>query len=118
MNVPNVFTPNGDGINDYFVINKPFNTTIQLEVFNRWGNLVYKLSDYQNTWDGRGNQPGNILGDDLTDGTYQYVVNALNNIDGSARRFVGYITLKRQMKKESQIILNSKEICYEVFFNE
>ena len=93
--IPTGFSPNRDGINDYFVINKPFNTTIQLEVFNRWGNLVYKLSDYQNTWDGRGNQPGNILGDDLTDGTYYYVVNAINNIDGSARRFVGYITLKR-----------------------
>ena len=95
MVIPSGFSPNRDGINDYFVITKPFNTKIQLEAFNRWGNLVYKSNDYQNTWEGRGNQPGNILGDELTDGTYYYVVNAINNIDGSVRRFVGYITLKR-----------------------
>jgi gliding motility-associated-like protein len=93
--IPSGFSPNRDGINDYFVITRPFNTSVQLEVFNQWGNLVYKAQDYKNSWDGRGNQPGNILGEELTDGTYYYVVHAINNTDGLVRRFAGYITLKR-----------------------
>ncbi len=93
--IPSGFSPNRDGINDVFVISRPFNTMIDLEIFNRWGNLVYKAQDYRNNWDGKGNQPGTIMGDDLTDGTYYYIVLAKNRNDGTVRRFVGFITLKR-----------------------
>ncbi len=73
--IPNVFTPNGDGVNDTFVISekgnnneeKPINVYYEhseLVVFNRYGRTVYKSSNYQNDWDG-GNLP---------DGTYFYVL--------------------------------------------
>lgn len=63
---PNVFTPNGDGKNDFLMFNllEIFDGS-QLQVFNRWGNLVYESNDYRNDWDG-GDAPA---------GTYFYILN-------------------------------------------
>jgi len=62
--LPNVFTPNGDGVNDYFYIDEaviyPNN---RLLITNRWGNLVFKEDGYRNTFDGNA----------LVDGVYFYV---------------------------------------------
>ncbi len=93
--IPSGFSPNRDGVNDLFVITRPFNTSINLEIFNRWGNLVYRSRDYNNDWGGKGNQPNNILGEDLPDGTYYYVVLATDKTTGSVRKFAAFITLKR-----------------------
>lgn len=93
--IPSGFSPNRDGVNDNFVITRPFNTNISLEIFNRWGNRVYRDENYQNNWGGRGNQPNRILGDELPDGTYYYIVLALDRNTGSVRKFSGYLTLKR-----------------------
>jgi gliding motility-associated-like protein len=63
--IPNTFSPNGDNINDLFVIeNLEGFKNVSLKIFNRWGRLLYQNDDYQNTWDG-----GNA-----TDGTYFYVL--------------------------------------------
>jgi len=71
IKLPNGFTPNGDGFNDNYVISGiqgyPGN---QVNIFNRWGSLVYSAKDYQNNWNGEGNN-GNLL----PDGTYFIVVN-------------------------------------------
>lgn len=75
LKVPNIFTPNGDGINDYFEIGygedgRPINDLNQyflshkLVIFNRWGKIVYESTDYKNDWDGG----------KLPDGTYFYVL--------------------------------------------
>lgn len=52
--LPNVFTPNGDGHNDYF---RPFPydfvERVDMKIFNRWGNLVYQTNDPDINWDGR-----------------------------------------------------------------
>jgi len=93
--IPSGFSPNRDGVNDKFVITRPFNTTINLQLFNRWGNAVYLSPDYKNDWDGRGNQPNNILGEELPDGTYYYIVTATNRSNGTIRKFAAFITLKR-----------------------
>jgi gliding motility-associated-like protein len=93
--IPSGFSPNHDGVNDNFVISKPFGTTINLEIFNRWGNAVFKAADYKNEWDGRGNQPNNILGEMLPDGTYYYVATATDKFTGNIRKFAGFVTLKR-----------------------
>lgn len=63
LKVPNVFTPNGDGKNEYFeikeLINYPEN---KLQIYSRWGDLVYEAANYTNTWNGS----------NLTPGTYFY----------------------------------------------
>ena len=93
--IPSGFSPNHDGVNDNFVIIRPFGTTINLEIFNRWGNAVFKAPDYKNEWDGRGNQPNNILGEMLPDGTYYYIATATDKFTGNIRKFAGFVTLKR-----------------------
>ncbi|MCF8237788.1 MAG: T9SS type B sorting domain-containing protein [Saprospiraceae bacterium] len=54
VDFPNVFTPNGDGVNDLFgpVATCPIET-YQLQVYSRWGKLVYQSADPQNGWDGK-----------------------------------------------------------------
>jgi gliding motility-associated-like protein len=69
--IPNVITPNSDGLNDLFEIeNLPENT--ELIILNRWGNAVFSSSNYQNNWDGK-----NTLGKDLVDGVYYYKIKTM-----------------------------------------
>jgi gliding motility-associated-like protein len=66
--IPNTFSPNGDGENDFFRFeNVP--EPITLLVFNRWGQLVYQSEDYQNDWDGT-----DINGNALPEGVYTYKI--------------------------------------------
>ena len=59
--IPNIFTPNGDGSNDFFEIrNLPASST--LSITNRWGKEVYSSSDYQNNW----------TAENISDGIYYY----------------------------------------------
>ncbi len=78
ITIPQGFSPNGDGQNDTFVITGVNKDTeqVELQIFNRWGSLVYASEDYSNTWDGKANQGVKIIGDGLSlpDGTYFYVV--------------------------------------------
>ncbi len=63
------FTPNGDGINDKWLIsNGNCLLTAQVNVYNRYGSLVYENSNYQNDWD------GTYKGKPLPDGTYYYKI--------------------------------------------
>ncbi len=87
--IPKGFSPNNDGINDYFTIENGAGKQISLQVYNRWGNLVHRDQTYQNTWNGKTTE-GIHMGDDVPDGTYYYII----NIDGKDKR-VGYITIKR-----------------------
>ena len=72
--IPEGFSPNGDGINDVFIIrgilNFPDNSII---IFNRWGNKVFEASPYLNNWDGKATMGLRIGGGDLPVGTYFYV---------------------------------------------
>lgn len=69
IDVPNLFTPNGDGINDFWVISNIFTYDSEVLIFNRWGTELYSSTSYQNDWNGT-----NSDGDPLADGTYYYVV--------------------------------------------
>lgn len=70
IGVPNSFTPNGDGINDFWGIDgiNAFPGT-KVEVFNRWGQLVHRSLGYAQPWDGTGRS-----GKPLNPGTYYYVI--------------------------------------------
>ncbi|MCM0666844.1 PKD domain-containing protein [Flavobacterium tyrosinilyticum] len=87
LKIYNEFSPNDDGQNDFFYIDcierYPDN---QLEIFNRWGNLVYYQKGYKNTWDGK--EEGSAK--TLPEGTYFYI---LDLGDGS-KKTSGWVYLK------------------------
>ena len=84
--VYNGFSPNGDGFNEVFKIENiqrfPDNT---LQIYNRWGNLVFETSGYNNTWD------GTHRGADLPDGTYFYLL----TINPGEKVYSGSLQLQR-----------------------
>ena len=91
--IPEGFSPNGDGINDRFVIQRlPTGVTAQLDIYNRWGYLVYQNTNYKNDWDGTSNQGAKVADakQGLPDGTYYYQVRL-----SDGREFVRFLTLAR-----------------------
>ncbi|PWL39515.1 hypothetical protein DKG77_01375 [Flagellimonas aquimarina] len=85
LTIYNEFSPNGDGVNEFFKIDcisrYPNNV---LQVYNRWGNIVYEQRSYNNDWDGTSTGRATVQkGDLLPVGTYYYV---LDLGDGSEPR--------------------------------
>lgn len=78
VKVPNVLTVNADGTNDFFVISN-LNANTDLIIQNRWGEVVYHSSAYQNNWDGSDDS-----GKQLSDGIYfvQLIQNGAINYKG------------------------------------
>lgn len=92
--LPNVFTPNRDGLNDLFV---PFPYTsvqkIDMQIVNRWGNLVFKTQDPAINWDGK--MQG--TNEDVSDGVYYYICDVYElKLSGTIKRTLrGSITVIR-----------------------
>lgn len=84
LHIPNVITPNNDDINDFFVIDGSSELTVDLQLFNRWGKLVYHSKRYQNNW------PVN----DIADGVYFYIIKATSAI-GEVREYQGSVSVIR-----------------------
>jgi gliding motility-associated-like protein len=86
--IPNAFSPNGDGRNDLFQV---YNTCpiegFQIEIYNRWGGLVYQSDDIQSGWDGRQN------GQAAAAGVYVYAVTIQEN--GEEKTISGEVLLVR-----------------------
>ncbi len=85
------FSPNNDGDNDYYVI--PWLNQFQdvsIEIFNRWGNVVFKQSHYENNWNGESNV-GFTIGEELPAGTYYYII----NVKDLKKKMTGYIYINR-----------------------
>jgi gliding motility-associated-like protein len=73
--VPNVFTPNGDNINDVFRLDGIINycyDSINVQIFNRWGQLVYESNATDFMWDGK-----NTKGKEVADGAYFVILNGV-----------------------------------------
>jgi gliding motility-associated-like protein len=85
----NAFTPNGDGYNDVWVIYEPgCIKQLEVDVYNRWGSLVYHADNYNNDWNGEyQNKP-------LPDATYYYVIKPVY-ADGSRPVLKGSVTILR-----------------------
>jgi gliding motility-associated-like protein len=85
IEIPNVITPNGDGINDHFYItNIEFYPNSEIKIYNRWGKKIYESENYQGDWDG----------DNHSDGTYFYIFR-LNYGRGKIEEYHGTITIIR-----------------------
>jgi gliding motility-associated-like protein len=90
--IPEVFTPDGDGKNDFFVIKGIEGRIVKITVFNRWGNKVYENEAYDNTWEGMPNVSGLIIGNNkLPQGTYYYIVEFEDGVDETIN---GYVVLQ------------------------
>lgn len=87
--LPNAFTPNGDGQNDiYKPLKNLFIDRVNMQIFNKWGQLVFETSDPQINWDGR-NKNGGVL----SDGVYFYTCEAFEFESNVPLRLTGYIEL-------------------------
>lgn len=93
VKVPDAITPDGDGVNDFLVIQgiESFPNN-ELVIFNRWGNEVYHTVGYHNEWDGFVNVGTGLEGTQLPTGTYFYILDTKNDSVGVLK---GYIYLQR-----------------------
>jgi gliding motility-associated-like protein len=89
LEIPNVFTPNGDGSNDIFHIKSTGVKEISLQVFNRWGQKLYEFAGPKASWDGL--TPN---GSEVPEGTYFYFVKA-SGFDGQEIEKHGTVNLFR-----------------------
>ncbi len=88
LTIPNVFTPNGDGVNDtFFIPGLAAYPNNEFTVVNRWGANVYTKKNYQGDWTGSG----------LNEGTYFYLLR-IQSTPGKWDTYKGYITLLRTKK--------------------
>ncbi|MCS7074679.1 MAG: PKD domain-containing protein, partial [Bacteroidia bacterium] len=83
LDIPNVFTPNGDGVNDVFKANYTGTGTVEMLIFDRWGIQLFETKDKIKGWD------GTHAGKPAPDGIYYYVI----QVDG--KKYYGNVTLLR-----------------------
>ena len=92
MDIPNVFTPNGDGVNDYFYPRQLLTrglTSFNMNIYNRWGQLMYQTTSLDGRgWDGTFNQTPQ------PEAVYVYVIDATFK-DGQKEHHQGNLTLLR-----------------------
>jgi gliding motility-associated-like protein len=90
LRIPVGISPNNDGLNDKFVIEnlKP-GDRVRLDIYNRWQTLVFRDANYQNSFNGVGNQKG-LINNELPDGTYYYILNV-----NTEKPITGYIVINR-----------------------
>lgn len=89
--VPNTFTPDGDGINDYFYPQGYGfdNEDYTLYIFDRWGELIFESHHIDNYWDGR--MKGSMVKTDV----YVWKIVARSNYSGDKHEYVGHVNVLR-----------------------
>ncbi|MBS1635206.1 MAG: gliding motility-associated C-terminal domain-containing protein [Bacteroidetes bacterium] len=87
--VPNVFTPNGDGVNDYFHVTVTGAKTAEGYIYNRWGQLLFSWDVLNASWDGKASN-----GENCPDATYFYLIKVVDKKD-KEHLFPGYALITR-----------------------
>ena len=88
--VPDAFTPNDDGKNDVFKGQGTYIKTLEMFVFDRWGDQIFNTNDMNKGWDGKANAGHSKAQEDV----YVYLIN-LTDISGKPHRYNGHVTLVR-----------------------
>jgi gliding motility-associated-like protein len=88
VTIPNVFSPNGDLINDVFSVKMDGVKEFTCDIYDRWGLRIYGWNGGTGSWD------GTYQGKPCSDGTYFYVITTLD-IKGGAKDYKGYVQLIR-----------------------
>lgn len=88
INIPNVFSPNGDNNNDAWYVNSSGMKEFQVDIYDRWGLKVWEADAATIKWDGR-----TTAGVECTDGTYFYILKAITvtNKDYSTKGFINLV---------------------------
>ncbi len=91
--IPNTFTPNGDGVNDYFFPKGVGidNSNFRFYIFDRWGDQIFVSNDINQYWDGRANKGSRIAQEDV----YIWLIIATAASSGEHHQYVGHVTLIR-----------------------
>lgn len=80
--IPNVFTPNGDLVNDLYEVSLTNAKSFEASIVNRWGNTVYEMTGLEDAWD------GTVNGNSASEGTYfiRYTIEGLDEsiVDGQS----------------------------------
>lgn len=84
--IPSAFSPNNDGINDRLVVKGLYIKNFKMTIFNRWGQVVFKSENVDQTWDGTMKSEAPIMD------VYHYSINALGS-DGKPINVSGNVTL-------------------------
>jgi gliding motility-associated-like protein len=87
VTVPNIFTPNGDNINDVFKPSVHGVKSFECTIYDRWGLKVYEFAGAQDHWDGY-----TTAGLPCIEGTYYYILKATDN-NNKSYDLKGYLTL-------------------------
>jgi gliding motility-associated-like protein len=88
--IPNIFSPNGDNINEVFSITATGIKDFNCKIYDRWGILMYEWSDLKGGWDGKNVSNGK----DATDGTYYFILGYSDNKANTTTK-QGYLQLVR-----------------------
>lgn len=86
--IPNVFTPNGDGINDTYYIKVKYMSLYNISIYNRWGQEIFHSTDPTSPWD------GTVHGSPAPAGVYYYIIRTTCD-DGNSFRKDGFLQLIR-----------------------
>jgi gliding motility-associated-like protein len=81
VEIPNIITPNGDNVNDFFKIkNIEYHPNTSVTIYDRWGKKVYENPNYNNEWKGEG----------VSDGTFFYIIDVPDD-----KKYTNFITVFR-----------------------
>ncbi len=87
--IPNIFTPNGDGVNEVFTITGTSIATYNCVIYDRWGLEMFESNQIATSWNGK-----NKSGNEAPDGIYYYIINA-KGLDLKNYTYKGFVTLTR-----------------------
>lgn len=86
---PTAFTPNGDNLNDIFTVFGQYVTGFEMQIFNRWGELLFSTDDIATGWD------GTFRGNEMPEGTYTFIAHVTDRAGRTFKRSGSVLLLRK-----------------------